>query len=299
MCRQVALAYQAKERELLVKEAAIYSIFMYDGQVGNVARVRQYPNSPGDLTLKPAYFAHICARHSAWSSVPQDVTARSELTTQRARRPQGFIYLHGNELVVGTDCASHVLRRRKRWQSWTATWRSWGSACSMRPRSWPTTPRTSRRQRRGEVPAASLCKRRFPCFMAAHMKPQQSISSTLAKEARRPEQHGRWVCVECKQSQCSAAVDTYGLFPHGIGPALDSVGRRLDHRAYLQRPGQQSGLAVFSRACLRRFKESDRVRAADQAELDAAAAEITEVSLTLTLTLTLTVTNKSAFTGDA
>ena len=30
---QVALAYQAKERELLVKEAAIYRIFMYDGQV--------------------------------------------------------------------------------------------------------------------------------------------------------------------------------------------------------------------------------------------------------------------------
>ena len=29
---QVALAYQAKERELLVKEAAIYRIFVYDGQ---------------------------------------------------------------------------------------------------------------------------------------------------------------------------------------------------------------------------------------------------------------------------
>ena len=37
MRSQVALAYQAKERELLAKEAAIYTIFMYDGKVRGVS----------------------------------------------------------------------------------------------------------------------------------------------------------------------------------------------------------------------------------------------------------------------
>ena len=55
LLRQVALAYQAKERELLVKEAAIYRIFLYDGQASLLLphiNTRTRPSASGKATLQ-------------------------------------------------------------------------------------------------------------------------------------------------------------------------------------------------------------------------------------------------------
>ncbi len=80
----MALAYQAKERELLVKEAAIYSIFMYDGQVGQ--SISQPCSCSPDNAGKRAGLICLGVFDVAWQSLPQHAIARRPMAYAQ-RRP--------------------------------------------------------------------------------------------------------------------------------------------------------------------------------------------------------------------